>query len=72
MPCGPRGTGKTQPQFPGYHPTKDTIPTVVQILEGEKPSNTGKVFMERPPFTAMKYSGGGTVLMQRRDSSAGA
>jgi CubicO group peptidase (beta-lactamase class C family) len=49
--------------FPGYHP-KDPIPTVVQILNGEKPSNTGKVFMERPPFTAIKYSGGGTVVVQ--------
>jgi CubicO group peptidase (beta-lactamase class C family) len=49
--------------FPGYDPD-DPVPTVVQILEGEKPSNTGRVFMERPPFTAFKYSGGGTVLMQ--------
>jgi CubicO group peptidase (beta-lactamase class C family) len=49
--------------FPGYHP-KDPVPTVLQILNGEKPSNTGKVFMERPPFTATKYSGGGTVVMQ--------
>ena len=49
--------------FPGYHP-KDPLPTVVQILNGEKPSNTGKVFMERPPFTAIKYSGGGTVVVQ--------
>ena len=49
--------------FPGYHP-KDALPTVVQILNGEKPSNTGKIFMERPPFTAIKYSGGGTVVVQ--------
>jgi hypothetical protein len=33
--------------FPGYHP-KDPLPTIVQILDGEKPSNTGKVLMERP------------------------
>jgi CubicO group peptidase (beta-lactamase class C family) len=49
--------------FPGYHPETE-LPTVVQILNGEKPSNTGKVLMERPPFTAFKYSGGGTVIMQ--------
>lgn len=49
--------------FPGYHP-KDTIPSVVQILNGEKPSNTGKVLMERPPFTAIKYSGGGVTIVQ--------
>ena len=49
--------------FPGYHPG-DPLPSVVQILNGEKPSNTGKVLMERPPFTAMKYSGGGVTLVQ--------
>ena len=49
--------------FPGYRPG-DPLPSVVQILNGEKPSNTGKVLMERPPFTAMKYSGGGVTLVQ--------
>jgi CubicO group peptidase (beta-lactamase class C family) len=49
--------------FPGYHP-KDPVPSVVQILNGEKPSNTGKVLMERPPFTAFKYSGGGVTIVQ--------
>jgi len=49
--------------FPGY-PPGDPLPSVVQILNGEKPSNTGKVLMERPPFTAMKYSGGGVTLVQ--------
>jgi CubicO group peptidase (beta-lactamase class C family) len=49
--------------FPGYHP-KDLLPSVVQILNGEKPSNTGKVLMERPPFTAFKYSGGGVTVVQ--------
>jgi len=49
--------------FPGYHP-KAPLPTVVQILNGEKPSNTGKVLMERPPFTASKYSGGGVTIVQ--------
>jgi CubicO group peptidase (beta-lactamase class C family) len=49
--------------FPGYHP-KDPLPTVVQILNGEKPSNTGRVLMERPPLTAVKYSGGGVTIVQ--------
>jgi CubicO group peptidase (beta-lactamase class C family) len=49
--------------FPGYHP-KEPLPSVVQILNGEKPSNTGKVLMDRPPFTAYKYSGGGVTLVQ--------
>ena len=46
--------------FPGYHPSSER-PTLVQILNGDKPSNVGRVFWERPPFTAFKYSGGGTV-----------
>lgn len=49
--------------FPGYHPSADR-PTVPQILNGEKPSNVGKVSWERPPFTAFKYSGGGTTIVQ--------
>ena len=49
--------------FPGYDP-KDSLPSIVQILDGEKPSNTGKVLMERPPFTAFKYSGGGVTVVQ--------
>ncbi len=49
--------------FPGYHP-QAPLPSVVQILDGEKPSNTGKVLMERPPFTAFKYSGGGVTIVQ--------
>jgi CubicO group peptidase (beta-lactamase class C family) len=49
--------------FPGYHPDAPR-PTEVQILNGEKPSNVGKVLFERPPFTYMKYSGGGTVIVQ--------
>jgi CubicO group peptidase (beta-lactamase class C family) len=49
--------------FPGYHPSAPR-PTVVQILNGDKPSNVGPVLMERPPFTASKYSGGGITVMQ--------
>lgn len=49
--------------FPGYHPD-DPLPTTVQILNGQKPSNVGPVFMERAPYTAMKYSGGGVTLME--------
>ena len=49
--------------FPGYHPSA-ARPTIVEILNGSKPSNVGPVRMEREPFTAAKYSGGGVTLMQ--------
>ena len=49
--------------FPGYHPDAP-LPTIVQILTGESPSNVGVVAMERPPMSAMKYSGGGVTVMQ--------
>ena len=49
--------------FPGYHPSQ-LRPTLVQILAGEQPSNVGPVRFARPPFTAFKYSGGGTTIVQ--------
>ena len=49
--------------FPGYDPS-DPLPTVVQILNGEKPSNVGPVLLARPPMTAFHYSGGGVTILQ--------
>ena len=49
--------------FPGYDPS-DALPTTVQILDGNAPSNVGPVLMERAPLTGYKYSGGGVTLMQ--------
>ena len=49
--------------FPGYDPSA-ARPTVVQILNGEAPSNVGPVLFARPPYQAMKYSGGGLTIMQ--------
>jgi CubicO group peptidase (beta-lactamase class C family) len=49
--------------FPGYHPSAPR-PSVPEILAGSPPSNVGPVFWERPPLTAQKYSGGGTLIVQ--------
>ncbi|MDH4066581.1 MAG: beta-lactamase family protein, partial [Acidobacteriota bacterium] len=49
--------------FPGYDPATP-MPTIVQILNGESPSNVGQVLFARPPFRGYKYSGGGVTIMQ--------
>jgi CubicO group peptidase (beta-lactamase class C family) len=49
--------------FPGYAPGTP-VPTPVQILNGEPPSNVKAVLIGRPPLTAFKYSGGGLTLVQ--------
>ncbi|MHB1327080.1 MAG: serine hydrolase domain-containing protein [Gemmatimonadales bacterium] len=49
--------------FPGYAPDAPR-PTLVQLLNGEKPSNTGPVRFARPVYSGMKYSGGGTEIVQ--------
>lgn len=50
--------------FPGYAP-QQALPTVVQILNGQAPSNVGKVLFARAPYQQYKYSGGGTLIMQQ-------
>jgi CubicO group peptidase (beta-lactamase class C family) len=49
--------------FPGYE-KGDTIPTLVQILNGEKPANTAAVRSEFEPGLRGQYSGGGTTISQ--------
>jgi len=49
--------------FPGYAPGA-TLPSLMEILDGIPPSNVGKVRLERPPYTAYKYSGGAVTIEQ--------
>ncbi len=55
--------------FPGYEPDA-RMPTVVQIFDGHPWSNVGPLFMERRPWQAFEYSGGGAILMQQALSDA--
>jgi CubicO group peptidase (beta-lactamase class C family) len=56
--------GMTVHGFPGYAST-GPIPTVVQVLNGEKPANTPAIRIETPPGTKWNYSGGGITIMQQ-------
>lgn len=49
--------------FPGYDVT-EKLPTLVQILNGEKPANTDPVRVEFPPGSKFQYSGGGVTIEQ--------
>jgi len=49
--------------FPGYKPDAPR-PTLVQIFNGESPSNVKAVTFARPPYLLYKYSGGGTTIVQ--------
>ena len=50
--------------FPGYS-VKGPIPDIVEILQGNKSTvNTKPILMVAEPATGMKYSGGGTLIVQ--------
>ena len=50
--------------FPGYA-VGSPIPTLVQVLNGEKPANTAPVRVVMVPGTKFEYSGGGTLIVQQ-------
>jgi CubicO group peptidase (beta-lactamase class C family) len=56
--------GTTVHGFPGYAST-EPVPTLVQVLNGEKPANTPAIRSEQPPMKEWKYSGGGYAVMQQ-------
>ena len=49
--------------FPGYDPGVP-LPTLPELLDGQKPSPQGPVRLVRPAATAVQYSGGGTEIQQ--------
>jgi CubicO group peptidase (beta-lactamase class C family) len=56
--------GLTVHGFPGYG-AGAAIPTLVQILNGEKPANTDPIRLEAEPGSRWKYSGGGYTVLQQ-------
>jgi len=55
--------GLTIHGFPGYD-VDAPLPTVVQVLNGEKPANTAPVRVDAIPGTKAVYSGGGVTIEQ--------
>jgi CubicO group peptidase (beta-lactamase class C family) len=55
--------GTTVHGFPGYA-AGEPVPTLVQVLDGEKPANTAAIRIETAPGTKWNYSGGGFTIMQ--------
>jgi CubicO group peptidase (beta-lactamase class C family) len=55
--------GFTVAGFPGYL-AGEPLPTITQILNGEKPANTKPVLVDTVPGTTWSYSGGGYAVMQ--------
>jgi CubicO group peptidase (beta-lactamase class C family) len=55
--------GLTVSGFPGY-PKGAVLPTIPQILDGQKPANTGPVRSSIEPGKNLIYSGGGVTVSQ--------
>jgi CubicO group peptidase (beta-lactamase class C family) len=56
--------GLTVHGFPGYA-SDGPVPTLVQVLNGEKPVNTAPIRVDIVPGSAWRYSGGGYTIMQQ-------
>jgi CubicO group peptidase (beta-lactamase class C family) len=56
--------GLTVHGFGGYSST-DTVPLVIQVLNGEKPANSARIYPDTVPGSIYRYSGGGYTVMQK-------
>jgi len=56
--------GLTVHGFPGYD-VDEPLPTLAQILNGEKPANTAPIRVDVAPGTVERYSGGGITIEQQ-------
>lgn len=55
--------GTTVHGFGGMPPGSD-LPTALDVLEGRPPARTGPVRVDKRPGLSVRYSGGGTMLVQ--------
>jgi len=56
--------GFTVHGFPGY--AADTpVPTLIEVLDGQKPANTPPIRLQSEPGSQWNYSGGGYMVMQQ-------
>ncbi|PQA91176.1 hypothetical protein B0A69_18140 [Chryseobacterium shigense] len=56
--------GFTVSGFPGYEAGKP-VPTLIQVLNGQSPSNTTAIFVDKVPGTPFRYAGGGYCVLQQ-------
>lgn len=56
--------GLTVHGFPGYE-AGSPLPTLVELLDGQKPANTPPIRVDVTPGTLWRYSGGGYEVMQQ-------
>jgi CubicO group peptidase (beta-lactamase class C family) len=56
--------GLTVTGFEGYAKS-DTVPDIIQVLKGEKPANSGRIYPDVKPGSICRYSGGGYTVMQK-------
>ncbi len=56
--------GLTVHGFGGYA-SGDSLPTVINILQGEKPANSAEIMTDTLPGTLWRYSGGGYTVLQK-------
>lgn len=57
-------SGLSSQVFPGYS-QKDTLPSLKNILDGEKPANSLPIFHDFNPNSGFRYSESGYVLVQQ-------
>lgn len=56
--------GLTVHGFEGYS-VNDTVPDIIQILNGVEPANSGRIYPDTIPGSIYRYSGGAYTVMQK-------